>query len=190
MSRRRLWMDVASIVASAPAHSRRGNPPVFRAYCRRRECQGVRHGANWFAREAPSRRVLRLVQRRGVERPDRRARPRRVRRSVRPFRAFGARARAPQAQRSVPRRGSDEDTFAAIWRSARTSRPERGPGAPGIYAVARNAIADRARARVDAVADVSDSPADEPGRRNTPSTSGCVRACTPRSRRSHRSSGR
>ena len=56
-----------------------------------------------------------------------------------------------------------QDTFAAIWRSARTYRPDRGPGAPWIYAVARNAIADRARARVDAVADVSDSPTKEPG---------------------------
>jgi RNA polymerase sigma-70 factor (ECF subfamily) len=38
-----------------------------------------------------------------------------------------------------------QDTFAAVWRSARTYRPERGPGAPWLYAVARNAIVDRAR---------------------------------------------
>src|SRR5213076_1819651 len=38
-----------------------------------------------------------------------------------------------------------QETFAAIWRSARTYKPERGPGAPWLYAVARNAIVDRAR---------------------------------------------
>jgi RNA polymerase sigma-70 factor (ECF subfamily) len=40
-----------------------------------------------------------------------------------------------------------QETFAAIWRSARSYRPDRGPGAPWLYAVARNAIVDRARAR-------------------------------------------
>jgi RNA polymerase sigma-70 factor (ECF subfamily) len=44
-----------------------------------------------------------------------------------------------------------QETFAAIWRSARTYRPERGPGAPWLYAVARNAIVDRARGRLEAV---------------------------------------
>jgi RNA polymerase sigma-70 factor (ECF subfamily) len=40
-----------------------------------------------------------------------------------------------------------QETFAAIWRSARTYRPDRGAGAPWLYAVARNAIVDRARGR-------------------------------------------
>ena len=40
-----------------------------------------------------------------------------------------------------------QETFAAIWRSAKTYRPDRGPGAPWLYAVARNAIVDRARGR-------------------------------------------
>ncbi len=40
-----------------------------------------------------------------------------------------------------------QETFAAIWRSARTYRPDRGRGAPWLYAVARNAIVDRARGR-------------------------------------------
>jgi RNA polymerase sigma-70 factor (ECF subfamily) len=40
-----------------------------------------------------------------------------------------------------------QETFASIWRSAPSYRPERGPGAPWLYAVARNAIVDRARAR-------------------------------------------
>src|SRR5213080_3037730 len=38
-----------------------------------------------------------------------------------------------------------QETFASLWRSARTYKPERGPGAPWLYAVARNAIVDRAR---------------------------------------------
>jgi RNA polymerase sigma-70 factor (ECF subfamily) len=42
-----------------------------------------------------------------------------------------------------------QETFTAIWRSAETYRPERGPGAPWLYAVARNAIVDRARNRTD-----------------------------------------
>jgi RNA polymerase sigma-70 factor, ECF subfamily len=40
-----------------------------------------------------------------------------------------------------------QDTFTSLWRSAGSYRPERGAGAPWLYAVARNAIVDRARAR-------------------------------------------
>jgi RNA polymerase sigma-70 factor, ECF subfamily len=43
-----------------------------------------------------------------------------------------------------------QETFAAIWRSAGSYRADRGPGAPWLYAVARNAIVDRARARGEA----------------------------------------
>ena len=43
-----------------------------------------------------------------------------------------------------------QETFTSIWRSAGSYRPERGPGAPWLYAVARNAIVDRARVRGDA----------------------------------------
>lgn len=43
-----------------------------------------------------------------------------------------------------------QETFAAIWRSARTYKPERGAGAPWLYAVARNAIVDRTRVRGEA----------------------------------------
>src|ERR671930_2177492 len=57
------------------------------------------------------------------------------------------------ALRRLGDRGNAEDavqeTFAAIWRSARTYRPERGAGAPWLYAVARNAIVDRGRARTE-----------------------------------------
>jgi RNA polymerase sigma-70 factor (ECF subfamily) len=40
-----------------------------------------------------------------------------------------------------------QETFAAVWRSARTYKPDRGAGAPWLYAVARNAIVDRSRSR-------------------------------------------
>src|SRR5262245_7534763 len=56
-----------------------------------------------------------------------------------------------------------QETFAAIWRSARSYRPDRGPGAPWLYAVARNAIVDRARSRRDATfAEPPDSPSGDP----------------------------
>src|SRR5438477_11146033 len=50
-----------------------------------------------------------------------------------------------------------QETFAAIWRSARTYKPERGAGAPWLYAVARNAIVDRSRGRSDLLAEVPDT---------------------------------
>src|ERR671936_2392926 len=55
-----------------------------------------------------------------------------------------------------------QETFAAIWRSARTYRPERGPGAPWLYAIARNAIVDRARGRLEAVGEPPETAAAEP----------------------------
>jgi RNA polymerase sigma-70 factor (ECF subfamily) len=57
-----------------------------------------------------------------------------------------------------------QETFAAIWRSAASYRPDRGPGAPWLYAVARNAIVDRARARGEATfADPPDAVAPDAG---------------------------
>ncbi|MBA3412563.1 MAG: sigma-70 family RNA polymerase sigma factor, partial [Actinobacteria bacterium] len=51
------------------------------------------------------------------------------------------------ALRRLGDRGRAEDavqeTFASVWRSASSYRPERGAGAPWLYAVARNAIIDR-----------------------------------------------
>jgi RNA polymerase sigma-70 factor (ECF subfamily) len=71
------------------------------------------------------------------------------------------------ALRRLGDRGRAEDavqeTFASIWRSASSYRPERGPGAPWLYAVARNAIVDRARARYETPTEVPDVPADEAG---------------------------
>jgi RNA polymerase sigma-70 factor (ECF subfamily) len=57
-----------------------------------------------------------------------------------------------------------QETFAAIWRSAASYRPDRGPGAPWLYAVARNAIIDRARSRREATfAEPPDEAATSPG---------------------------
>ena len=71
------------------------------------------------------------------------------------------------ALRRLGDRGRAEDavqeTFASIWRSARTYRPERGPGAPWLYAVARNAIVDRGRARPEPVAELPEEPSPDAG---------------------------
>jgi RNA polymerase sigma-70 factor (ECF subfamily) len=55
-----------------------------------------------------------------------------------------------------------QETFAAVWRSARTYRPERGAGAPWLYAVARNAIVDRSRNRSEPPAEAPDAASLEP----------------------------
>jgi len=70
------------------------------------------------------------------------------------LRRLGDRSRAEEAV---------QETFAAIWRSAASYDSERGPGAPWLYAVARHAIVDRSRARVEATADAPDHPTAEPG---------------------------
>src|SRR3954453_1927691 len=70
------------------------------------------------------------------------------------------------ALRRLGDRGRAEDalqeTFASVWRSARSYKPERGPGAPWLYAVARNAMADRARARTETPAELPETPSGEP----------------------------
>jgi RNA polymerase sigma-70 factor, ECF subfamily len=55
-----------------------------------------------------------------------------------------------------------QEAFASVWRSASTYRSERGPGGHWLYAVARNAIVDRARARGENPAEPTDEVADEP----------------------------
>jgi RNA polymerase sigma-70 factor (ECF subfamily) len=71
------------------------------------------------------------------------------------------------ALRRLGDRGRAEDavqeTFASVWRAARSYRPERGPGAPWLYAVARNAITDRGRARTEPPADVPEEPSSDAG---------------------------
>ena len=56
-----------------------------------------------------------------------------------------------------------QETFASIWRAARSYKPERGPGAPWLYAVARNAITDRGRARTETPTEVPEEPSPEAG---------------------------
>jgi RNA polymerase sigma-70 factor, ECF subfamily len=71
------------------------------------------------------------------------------------------------ALRRLRDRGRAEDavqeTFSAVWRSAGSYRPERGPAAPWLYAVARNAIVDRMRARTEPPGELPDTPSAEPG---------------------------
>ena len=56
-----------------------------------------------------------------------------------------------------------QEMFAAVWRSAGSYRPERGPAAPWLYAVARNAVVDRLRVRADVPGDPPDVVSVEPG---------------------------
>ena len=56
-----------------------------------------------------------------------------------------------------------QETFAAIWRSARSYRPERGAVAPWLYTVARNAIVDRFRQRGEPAAEPPELPSGEAG---------------------------
>lgn len=71
------------------------------------------------------------------------------------------------ALRRLGDRGRAEDalqeTFTSVWRSASTYSPERGPGAPWLYAVARNAIVDRSRGRTEVPAEPPEEEAVEPG---------------------------
>jgi RNA polymerase sigma-70 factor, ECF subfamily len=71
------------------------------------------------------------------------------------------------ALRRLGDRGRAEDavqeTFASIWRAARSYRPERGPGAPWLYAIARNAITDRGRARTEPPIDVPEERSPDAG---------------------------
>ena len=71
------------------------------------------------------------------------------------------------ALRRLGDRGRAEDalqeTFTAIWRAAKTYKPERGPAAPWLFAVARNSISDRGRARREPPAEAPDEPSLEAG---------------------------
>jgi RNA polymerase sigma-70 factor, ECF subfamily len=71
------------------------------------------------------------------------------------------------ALRRLGDRGRAEDAvqeaFTSVWRSAKTYRVERGAGAHWLYAVARNAIVDRGRARGEHPAEQIDEAATDPG---------------------------
>jgi len=69
------------------------------------------------------------------------------------LRRLGDRGRAEDAT---------QDAFVAIWRSARTYKPERGAGAPWLYAVARNAITDGLRRTPEPTAELQEGPGSEP----------------------------
>src|SRR5438270_12795529 len=56
-----------------------------------------------------------------------------------------------------------QETFTAVWRSAASYRPERGPAAPWLYAIARNAIADRFRTQTDTACEVPEIVSADPG---------------------------
>ena len=78
-----------------------------------------------------------------------------------------ARSMLGLALRRLGDRGRAEDavqeTFTSIWRSAKSYDPARGRGAPWLYAVARNAISDRGRARMEPPAEAPDEPSGEAG---------------------------
>ena len=70
------------------------------------------------------------------------------------LRRLGDRGRAEDAQ---------QEAFTSVWRAARSYKPDRGPVAPWLYAVARNAIADRGRAKNEPAVEAPDSASDELG---------------------------
>ncbi len=78
-----------------------------------------------------------------------------------------ARAVLGLALRRLGDRGRAEDAtqeaFAAVWRSARSYNPGRGPGGPWLYAVARNAIVDGFRRQPEPAAEAQEVPSDEAG---------------------------
>lgn len=71
------------------------------------------------------------------------------------------------ALRRLGDRGRAEDalqeTFTAIWRAAATYKRERGAAAPWLFAVARNSISDRGRARREPPTEAPDEPSSEAG---------------------------
>jgi RNA polymerase sigma-70 factor, ECF subfamily len=82
------------------------------------------------------------------------------------YRRF-ARPVLAMAMRQLGDNGRAEDatqeTFAAIWRSARSYRSERGSPSAWLYAVARHAIIDRARQRTEPAAEAPDEASKDAG---------------------------
>lgn len=98
-----------------------------------------------------------LIERTG--RGDRAAFDELYRRFARPVLAMALRQLGDNARAE----DATQETFAAVWRSARSFRSERGSASAWLYTVARNAIIDRARQRAEPIADVVDEPVDEAG---------------------------
>ena len=91
------------------------------------------------------------------------------------------------ALRRLGDRGRAEDavqeTFASIWRAARSYKPDRGPGAPWLYAVARNAIVDRGRARSETPVETpTEAPETAPGPASPDASSGMSAGISERAR--------
>jgi RNA polymerase sigma-70 factor (ECF subfamily) len=71
------------------------------------------------------------------------------------------------ALRKLGDRGRSEDAvqevFASLWRAARSYDPSRGPGAPWLYTIARNAIVDGLRRTPEPAAQPPDEASREAG---------------------------
>jgi RNA polymerase sigma-70 factor (ECF subfamily) len=82
------------------------------------------------------------------------------------YRAYARAVYALALRRLGDREAAEEavqETFAAVWRSARSYRPERGAASSWLYAIARNAVVDRFRARPEPVADPPEQPDTDAG---------------------------
>src|ERR671936_2341980 len=90
----------------------------------------------------------RLIER--VARGDRDAFNQLYRRFARPVLAMAVRHLGDNGRAE----DATQETFAAVWRSARSYRSERGSGSAWLYAGARHAIIDRARQRRDQAAEI------------------------------------
>src|SRR5215211_1345267 len=89
----------------------------------------------------------RLIERAG--RGDRAAFDELYRRFARPVLAMALRQLGDYGRAEDAAQG----TFAAVWRSARSYRSERGTASAWLFTVARNAIIDRARQRREPAAE-------------------------------------
>jgi len=82
------------------------------------------------------------------------------------YRRYARPVYALAVRRLGDREGAEEavqETFAAVWRSARSFRPERGAASSWLYAIARNAVVDRFRARPDPVAEPPETISEQAG---------------------------
>jgi RNA polymerase sigma-70 factor, ECF subfamily len=82
------------------------------------------------------------------------------------YRRYARPVFALAVRRLGDREGAEEavqETFAAVWRSARSFRPERGAASSWLYAIARNAVVDRFRARPEPVAEPPEAISEQAG---------------------------
>jgi RNA polymerase sigma-70 factor (ECF subfamily) len=82
------------------------------------------------------------------------------------YRRYARPVYALALRRLGQREGAEEtvqDTFTAVWRSARSFRPERGAASSWLYAIARNAVVDRFRARPEPVAEPPETVSEQAG---------------------------